>query len=406
MLGLGCGALSETQSTAEAGRADKKSRVAVLVYMGGFNSCGDKGIDLAGKVRWKHIKTRLQGRESPYRDVRFLISCYDGWTSSTIRWQSSGDPDEYNVPWDHPDQKDQIFDEVVRLAEGFAPHVDVYMVGHSYGAWLESNLVAYVGARFREQLANDPDPEHKRPLIKGLFAMDDINPNDCDQLGYAATLLNMGGGAGCQRAPQQYTMLDDRPYPGLGRGRRTGMRDLIMLVTKKWRRYVEEDDNLHSAELPFSGKPGPKELVRHYPKGLFGTSASGHQRIHVDDFVWDRIESEILDLPPALASLRAAAPLPPGAASAPPSVGEGVPPPGAMAAPAFELPAKDLATPEQKAKLLQALSAPRTRGAPGGAYATNQATLAECFGKKPRALKAKKPGSEPSADPAAPEAAP
>lgn len=260
-------------------------RVA-LVYMGGFNSCGGgtpRG--LAGIEHFDHLRASLAAAG---KKVSYVLACYNGLTSGTIRWLSSAAPDEiYALDWRKPGDPGQVFDEASRLTDAFT--VPLFMIGHSYGGWLAANMAANVVAAHPE-LAG---------VVKGLYTIDPISPYHCNQVKYAATVARsqgiLGGPADepCQRAPLQLGKADGVTYPAAIANNADGkLFGFVRMAAKSWLNFYQEKDFLHSSPV-IGGDGFPENKLMPYDGPILSFAGTPHLKIHKSEAVWAAIGAAI-----------------------------------------------------------------------------------------------------------------
>lgn len=283
-----CRSPTNGASLGEATSADLSAPgKALLVYMGGFNSCR-RGTPLKLAAINELSKVRDAVTAAGF-EARWVLTCYDGMSSTVIRWTSSADPEKvFGIAWNEPGRKGELFDEVTNLTDDLT--VPLFIVGHSYGGWLAANLAAYIGRA-----------PNGRGAVHGLFTIDPISPYHCNQISYAATIAKAQNHFswlmtenGCQHAPIQLSTKDGATYPGLMRNDSDGVvHGLIRTSARLWRNFYQDRDFLHSSAVPVTANL-PENT--HIPFGTFvlGLTSTPHTKIHVSADVWNAIRGTTL----------------------------------------------------------------------------------------------------------------
>lgn len=292
ILPMGCSNFRNSNSSkVNSESAIERSKTEIVIaYFGGFNSCGapQNPTGLFALDRFLQLKNALtvSGLQ-----VHTITSCYRGVDSNHIVWQSSLQPDFYSVAWDDPGAEGQLFDEVVLLTENFRR--PLFVIGHSYGGWLSTNLAAHLTAKYGLDEASK--------VIEALITIDPISPYHCNQATYAGTVLQWAspgatlarvilGPGDCERAPIQITQADRRIYPkdivNIIPGR---VRNYVKNSTKRWLNFFQERDFLHSSAIASSDGIPENRLVSYTNVPMPGTNEAPHNAIHRDAEVWTGI---------------------------------------------------------------------------------------------------------------------
>lgn len=262
-----------------------------LAYFGGFNSCsGSSPEGLAATDKFNAVKAAL---EALGKTVFTLKTCYDGMDSVLIRWRASGDPNTYAARWDNPFAEGQIETGLSVMSNGYKR--PIYIIGHSYGGWLSSNLVAHVAAT---------NPSGAK-AIRGLYTIDAISPYHCNQAGYAGTVAKgvtnrinpweSRSVGGCSASPPQFSKNDGKTYPAsIANNADNVIRDLIKGAVQQWRAYYQSLDYLHSSAINDAGGFPYNRFISYSRPFLAGTSSAPHVKIHNDPVVWDDLRAAIL----------------------------------------------------------------------------------------------------------------
>lgn len=238
----------------------------VIVTLGGYTSCAadSRGPTPAGTARWTK-SARLSARFS-LGAPRWVRGCFDA--GSRLYWVSSDAPGLVRST-----TLDALSPFLAAVAErvGDTPR-PVYLIGHSYGAWVAMHAAARLPAAAELRL---------------LYTVDPISPNDCSVGSYlraaASPLSAPWSLAGCQRAPTDIS-IDTRA------------RILARTPDGGWRHYYQRNFvPLRSGA--FSGAPSPHRSYDVSPlltrSGGAHPSWNAHAGIDELSLVWYSFEASI-----------------------------------------------------------------------------------------------------------------
>ena len=296
-----CSRPPNTLSHSQEAAATRSKTEVVLVYFGGFNSCGDAAnpTGLAGMAQFEAVKASLVAAG---KSVQQMISCYRGMDSNLIVWQSSLQADFYSVNWNDPAQNGQLFDEVVHMTDHFRRPLIV--IGHSYGGWLATNFAAHLTTKYEFDRASNP--------IENLITIDPISPYHCSQVVYAGTVLQwtspgatigrlISGPGPCEKAPPQITQADGVKYPKEVDNSYNGrVRILVNSASKSWLNMYQDRDFLHSSAIDSSDGRPENRLITYTNVPIPGTGSSPHVQIHTEGEVWEKIGTKVAETIQAL----------------------------------------------------------------------------------------------------------
>jgi len=237
-------------------KAGAKS-TAVLVLLGGFNSCnpGPYGQHMVTKFN----TLRQQLRDEKQVALKYLISCLGKFGLDTHYYTS-------DAPLEMKSGKiEQLTTDLAALANSTTSK-SVQIISHSHGAW------------YAMRLAYRLPPEIK---IRGLATIDPVSQDECKPttmaLGFIKKHFQEGEREpGCSRAPS-----DVKPEERAAVFKRSGW----------WRNYFEtETFYLHSSAIP---ETDFNMLVAYREK--IDDPLHAHRLISLDDRVWDNLKERILE---------------------------------------------------------------------------------------------------------------
>lgn len=246
---------------------EQQPRNPVIVVMGGFNSCStDENGDPTprGYERWNKAAT-LTARyaQGPERWVR---SCFD--TSGGLHFITANAPGLVRTA----SVSDPIpFFQAVQAQTDDSAN-PVYLVGHSHGGWLAMYTAYYLRS------ATD---------VRLLYTVDPISPLHCTPSSYYAAVASPALSpyflAGCQRAPQDFTV-----------EHRTAIN--ARLADRGWRHYYQVNFvPLHSSDYDDAGRPAHSMDLSPFLNVTTGMHPSWNAHTGIDELstIWHSVDVSI-----------------------------------------------------------------------------------------------------------------
>ncbi len=262
-----CGACTGPASGGDRDTAELAgAREPVLVVLGGFNSClGTSARPTpVGSDRWDRA-VRLSARFAR-TDSRWVRGCFDG--AGRLHWISSAAPATVRTA---PLDALEPFFAAVSERVG-PPGRPVYLLGHSYGAWLAMFAVW--------SLAPSAD-------VRLLVTVDPISPAHCSVASYLRAAASPASApyylAGCQRAPTDFTPEARRRIVGVVR-------------EGGWRHYYQRNFlPLRSGPFDGDGQPHRSYDLSAFLSHLGGVRPSWNAHTGIDalSVVWYTFEASI-----------------------------------------------------------------------------------------------------------------
>ncbi len=156
----GDAAIKESIDKPEASAIPTEPPELLLVASAGYDSCDDGG-PYGTRVNraFLAILARLRA-QSPDAVIHYVVSCLtdDAPPYATAYFYTSANPMVRSIP----------SGDMVHLVAGMmgGENTNVYLIGHSYGAWQQMNVTVQLDQTYLHALT-------------GLFTIDPISPRDC-----------------------------------------------------------------------------------------------------------------------------------------------------------------------------------------------------------------------------------
>ncbi len=152
------------------------SDTALLVISSGFNSCRSGGPEKMSMMPYFHQV--VQQLQAAGKDVHYLMACHS--KGEAVYMQSAGDKKVYDG--NHHDYTRFVLKEFAKLPQD----TSIHFIGHSWGAWLNMQVVLAL-------------PHWTR--VGGFVTIDAISKVNCTISEFLDAYLGVSPGYGCKAAP-------------------------------------------------------------------------------------------------------------------------------------------------------------------------------------------------------------